>query len=165
MKKCLYYICPTDSIESIIEQTFHQENYFYSSLGNSINFTDNELKETKKLIYLKKIREIVFVLSEDNKIVLDALGNQNFSDIRGLNSFYNQVVGKKKHLEMTWKTLNPQFLILSYFLNQKIKKLENGLNDLIIDPLTITGKIYNKQENVFKDIYSDLILTENIVFN
>jgi len=91
MKQCLYFICPTDYLETIIERTFDQENYFYSSLGNSVIFTKDELSEIKKLICSKGIREISFVLADDNPIVLDALANQNFSDIRGLKKFYNQV--------------------------------------------------------------------------
>ena len=104
-------------------------------------------------------------MSDDNRIVLDALGNQDFSDITGLEKFYNKVVMQKEHLEMSWQVQNPQFLILSSFLNEKIEKLKDGLSDLMIGEITIRGKIYIKEENMFKDTYSDLILTEEIVFN
>jgi len=165
MKQCLYFICPTDYLETIIERRVHQENYFYSSLGNSVNFTKNELREIKKLICSKGIREISFVLADDNRIILDALENQNFSDIRGLKKFYNQVLLEKEHLEMSWQIQNPQFLILSAFINKKIEKLKDGLRDLMIGEIMINGKIYSKKEDMFEDIYGDLIFTEEILFN
>ncbi|MFK8008026.1 MAG: hypothetical protein AB8H03_16835 [Saprospiraceae bacterium] len=165
MKSCLYFICPTDSLESVIENAFHQENYFYSSLGNSISFTNKDLNQIKKLICSKGIRKIVFVLSDDNQIVLDALGKQVFSDIRGLKKIYNQVLLQKEYLEMSWQIQNPQFLILSSFLNEKIEKLKDGLSDLMIGEITISGKVYSKERYKFKDIYSDLLFTEAIVFS
>lgn len=35
MHKCLYLVCPTDCLEPIINNTFKQEHYFYTSLGNA----------------------------------------------------------------------------------------------------------------------------------
>ncbi len=165
MNSRLYFICPTDCLESIIENTFHQENYFYSSLGNSVPFTQIELSQIMKLICSKGIREIYFILSDDNQIVSDAIDKQDFSNIRGLKKFYDQVILQKEHLEMSWKTQNSQLLILSSFLNEKIEKLKNGLSDLMIGEITIKSKIYIKKEYVFKDIFSDLIFSKAFVFN
>jgi len=165
MKSRLYFSCPTDYLETIIERNFDQENYFYSSLGNSVVFTEDELSEVKKLICSKGIREICFVLADDNRIVLDGLANQNFSEIRGLKNFYDQVLQQKKQLEMSWQIQNPQFLILSAFINKKIEKLKDGLSDLMIGEIMISGKIYSKEDHMFEDIYTDLIFREAIIFN
>jgi hypothetical protein len=165
MKSSLYFICPTDCLESVIESTFHQENYFYSSLGNSLTFSKNELNQIKKLICSKGIREIYFVLSDDNQIVSDAIGNQDFSDFRGLKKFYNQVQLQKENLEMSWQIQNPRSLILSCFLNEKIEQLNDGLKDLMIGKIAIIGKIFNKEEHQFKDINADLIFTKEVIFN
>jgi len=165
MKKCLYFICPTDCLEPIIKSTFHQESYFYSSLGNSIVFNENALKHTKSLICTIGIREISFVLSDDNQIISDALGRQDFSAIAGLEKFYNQVILQKEHLETSWQIQDPQSLILSSFLNEKIEKLKDGLSDLMIGEIAVNGKIYRKEEHKFNDISSNLIFTEEIGFN
>lgn len=165
MKSCLYFICPTDSLESVIESTFHQENYFYNSLGNSVTFTKSELNQIKKLVCNKGIRKIFFVLSQENQIVSDAIGNQDFSNIRGLKKFYSQVLKQKEHLEFSWQIPNPRFLILSSFLTEKIEQLKDGLSDLMIGEITFAGKIFNQEEYKFKDISADLIFTETIVFN
>lgn len=165
MKKCLYFICPTDGLEFIINGTFHHENYFYSSLGNSVTFNDDDLNQTKKLICNRGIREISFVLSDDNRIVLDALGSQDFSNIKGLKKFYDQVIIEKKQLEMSWQILHPQFSILSSFLNHKIEDLKNGLSDLMIGEITLNGKIYRKKEHTFDDVFSHTICQEEFILN
>ena len=165
MNSLLHFICPTDCLETIINGAFRQENYYYSSLGNSVTFNKKVLKETRKLIQEKNIREISFVLSSDNRIVMDAYGNQSFSNIRGLNKFYTKVIEQKEQVETLWQTWNPNSLMLSYYLNDKIKELRAGLNDLADDQFKISGKIYDQQQNIFKEIYPDLICMDYPSFN
>jgi len=74
MCKCLYLICPTDYLESIINKNYPNNSIFYTSLGNSFLPDKETLKHLKELIVLHKITEIQFILSEDNPIVLDAFG-------------------------------------------------------------------------------------------
>jgi len=135
-----------DCLETIINGKFRQENYYFSSLGNSVSFNKNVLKETRKLIREKNIREISFVLSSDNRIVMDAYGNQDFSNIRGLNKFYTKVIEQKEQVETLWQTWNPKSLMLSYYLNDKIKELRAGLHDMTDNQFKISGKIYDKQQ-------------------
>ena len=125
MKRSLYFICPTDYMEPIINGAFKKESYFYNSLGNSVSFNKQVLCETRKLIREKNINELSFVLSSDNRIVLDVLRNQHFSYITGLNNFYNQVVEQREQIEISWQTKSPRFLVFSYHLNKKIKELKN----------------------------------------
>lgn len=165
MQKLLYFICPTDCLEPIINNTFRQENYYISSLGNSIVFDNKAMDQLKELITSNNIREISFVLSYDNRVILDALGNQDFSEISGLNHFYKEIIRKKKDSEASWQTWNPQLLILSYYLNDKIRELKFRLNGLFFDRLKISGKIYNRRENIFKNIYSDSICIEYFGLN
>ncbi|MFT4761961.1 MAG: hypothetical protein ACI9XO_001046 [Paraglaciecola sp.] len=165
MKKCLYFICPTDFLETVINGAFNQENYYLSSLGNSITFDNQILKETKKLIREKNIDELIFVLSNENRIVLDALRNQHFSMIRGLNKFYKQVVWQQEQIERSWQTRNPQLLTFSYHLNNKIRELKHGLKDLTKDQIKISGKIYNNRKHVFSKIYPDSICMDDSNLN
>ncbi|MEW7278582.1 hypothetical protein ABW636_08300 [Aquimarina sp. 2201CG1-2-11] len=166
MKKILYFICPTDYLEPIINNTFKQENYYYSSLGNSTSFDNNLLEQTKNIIKTKKINEISFVLSNDNRIVLDALEDQCYAEILCLKSLHDQILEQKKHSKISWQTWNDQYLILSAFLNSKIKELKLGLADLLsVDQIKINGSVYNRQKHVFKDIYSDLIIMGYPGFN
>ncbi len=67
MQKHLYFICPTDYLETVIEASFLEENYFLTSLGNSLRLDSETLGEINGFIESKNINEITFVLSEDNR--------------------------------------------------------------------------------------------------
>ena len=161
MNKALFLLCPTDCLESIINKAFRCENYFYSSLGNSFNIDFTMLKNIKELVEKHNIKEIYFVLADDNKIVLDALRGEFFSKIRGLKKLYKEIESQKKHSEVLWKNEDNQFSILSYYLNKKIKEL----NGLFNQQVKINGKVYDKRSNVFKDIYSDLVCIDKYQLN
>ena len=165
MQKHLYFVCPTDYLEPVINTTFKKENYYLTSLGNSIAFDTDRVEQLNELLQTKNIRDITFVLSDNNRIVSDALEKKDFSEITGLNDFYNQIARQKKHSEGVWKTYNRQFLILSYHLNEKIKELQLGLKCLSINSPQISGKIYNRHTEVFSNIYSDLICRDCVSLN
>ena len=124
MRKCFYLICPTDFLEYAINKTFKNVNYFYASLGNSFNQDSKTLESISSIIKKHTIKEIYFVLSIDNKIVLDALGEKEFLKIRRLRSFYNEITIQKEHSKISFQKDNCQFAVLSYYLNKKIKELE-----------------------------------------
>ena len=149
----------------MINNTFRQKNYYLTSLGNSIEFDADTVRQLNDLLHTKDITDITFVLSDDNRIVSDALKKQEFSEITGLSNFYHQIARQKEYSEGVWQTRNRQFLMLSYHLNSKIKELKRELKCASISPLKINGKIYNRQEKVFNDIYSDLICRDYISVN
>lgn len=165
MQKHFYFICPTDHIEPVINDTFKQENYYFTSLGNSIVFDSDVVEYLNELLQARNIRNISFVLSDNNRIVSDALEQKDYSRITGLNGFYDQIARQRDHSEEVWQTYNRQLLILSYHLNSKIKELRQELECLSIDPPEINGKIYNRHEKVFSTIYSDLICRDHISVN
>ena len=157
MQKCFYLICPTDCIEQTINNQFKYENYFYTSLGNSFAINNKTIESIKQTLEKKNIKKIYFVLSMHNKIILDALGEQKFSNITGLNDCYQEVIKQKKQVEVSFHTHNISFSIISYYLNQKINELQIQLSNLLKTPIKIEGKIFNKYQNSFTNIYSDLI--------
>ena len=165
MQKHLYFVCPSDYLETVIDNTFRQENYFYTSLGNSMIFDADTIEELIRLLKTKNIREISFVLSDDNCIVQDALEKQDFSGIVTLNNFYDEVIAHQKHSEVLWQICSRKFLILSYHLNNKIKELKSGLENVYLNNLKINGIIYKRPEEKFYDIYSDLICREFFYLN
>lgn len=165
MQKCLYLLCPTDCLESVINSNFENENYFYTSLGNSVVFTPYTIQHIKKLITKRKIKNIYFVLSDNNNIVLDALGKQNYSKLRGLNNFYTKITAQKKHTEILWQNDSNRLAIISYYLNRKIKELHFELINSVSHPVKIGGKIYDRFENTFKNIHSTLVCIEKHYLN
>ncbi|WP_298879832.1 hypothetical protein [uncultured Polaribacter sp.] len=157
MQKCFYLICPTDFLENTINKKFNFENYFYSSLGNSFNYDCKTITYIKNLIEKHNIKEIYFVLSLDNKIILDAIGKQRFSNIKVLGNFYNEIIKEEGQSKKLFQERNSQFSILSYYLNKKIKELKTQLVNTSNLSIKIGGKIYNKDKNTFTNIYSDLV--------
>ncbi len=164
MQKCLYLICPTDRLESIINNTFKCENYFYASLGNSFIFDSKTIEHIRQVIKKHNIRKIYFVLSKDNQIILDALGNQYFSNIKGLNNFYNEITKQKERSEIASKRSNRKFSLLSYYLNKKVKELQLQLNNLSNQPI-VSGKVYSRYQDAFTNIYSDLVCLDKYHLN
>ena len=165
MQKHLYFICPTDHLEKVIDNTFNQEHYYFTSLGNSVIFDSNRIGWLSELLTTKNIHEISFVISDDNRIVLDAMKTQDYSGITGLNNFYNYILKQEEYADVLWQTSNRQFLVLSYHLNKKIKELRLGLKYKYAEELKIDGKIYNREEMNFRGIYSELVCKESFGLN
>lgn len=156
MKKHLYFVCPTDCIESVIDNTFGQENYFCTSLGNSITFDQENIRYINNLIESKDITEITFILSDENQMIEDALSNQDFSHVICSKHFYTYIDFRKEYSEVLWKKNSLQVPILSYFLNMKIKELELKINSRNRDRVKINGKVYNSDKNFFLEINLNL---------
>lgn len=165
MQKHLYFVCPTDCLEPVINKSCGNKNYFYTSLGNSVVFDQDTTMYLRQMLLKHNIQEISFVLSITNPIITDALKNQDFMDIRGLSNFYDKVIRQKGHSNVLANEQNRRFTIISYHLNQKIKELQRALDGLNIARSKIRGKIYNGKENVFDEIYSHLVCTEYFSLN
>lgn len=157
MRKCLYMVCPTDQLESAINARFEGHNYFYTTLGNTLILDKNTVGQIAALLDKNSIREITFILSEDNCIVLDALKNQHFLTINGLNGPYAHLQKHKKHVLSSWDAEHQHTLILSHHLNQKIKELKAGLQGLLTTPPLINGKLFSVHTKDFRPIHSDLV--------
>ncbi|MDC8005857.1 hypothetical protein POV27_17520 [Aureisphaera galaxeae] len=165
MHKTLFLLCPTDCLEAKVNNTFRQENYFYTSLGNSFVSNLETLRSIKELIEKHNIRKISFVLSNDNEIILDALEGQFFSGVRGLETFYNEIMEQKEHSDLSWRTGDRQFALLSYYLNKRIRELRLQLCSFFRFPFEINGRIYDRYDDTFIAIYSDLICIEKYSLN
>ena len=162
MSAILFLLCPTDCLETIINKEYRGKNYFYNSLGNTLTYDSATLASIKCLVIKHNIGKICFVLSEQNKIVKDALGGQIFSKLRGLQNFNEEIKLHKEQSELFWKTTDPIFSTLSYYLNQKIIELKLNFSCELRQSVNIKGKVYLKSKNTLVDIYPDLVcLTEN----
>jgi hypothetical protein len=164
MQNNLFLICPTDGLEPVINTAFKQENYFYTSLGNSFISNKKTIKHIVQLIEQKDISDIYFIISNDNKIIIDALGNQCFSGIKGLNHLYNEITIQKKRSERVTYRHKRKFSLLSFYLNKKINELQLQLNNLSSQPI-VGGKIYSRNQNEFIDIYSSLVCLDKYHLN
>lgn len=160
MNKRLFFICPTDFLETAINDAFKGENYFVTSLGNSMVFDANKIGEICALIEAKDIQEIVFILSDDNRFFLDAFGKQEFSKIPGLSDFYTKITHQDLVSLWRWQTDNLSNAILLNYLNDRILELQCKLDSRIVDGLTLDTKIYYRQRGVFDEVHSGLLNIE-----
>mgnify|MGYP004137638051 CR=1 FL=1 len=70
MRKHLYFVCPTDHLETVINDHCYQENYYLTSLGNSVSFNSEFIGEINSLIEANRITEITFILSDNTSAIL-----------------------------------------------------------------------------------------------
>lgn len=165
MQKHLYFVCPTDHLESVINRTFKQENYFCTSLGNSVVFDLNRTEEIKSFIEAKEIEKITFILSDTNQLVLDALRNQDFKAIGGLRNFYSEITRQKKRTEAMWSIDDLRIPILSYYLRMKVRELRPTLNSALSGQMLVDAKIFKRQGSSFSDVRSNLFCGEHFGAN
>ena len=88
-------MCPTDCLETSINEKFKSENYFYTSIGNSFNVDKMSMVHIKKLIIKHEIKNIDFVLSLDNSFISYVLNKRLNLQDKGLKK-YQENINKKK---------------------------------------------------------------------
>ena len=165
MQKHLFFICPTDALEGLINRAYKEENYFLSSLANSINFSAAVSETINALIETKCITEISFVLSTNNALFLDALSPQNFNSIKVLHPLYKAVNAQKKIAHKYWKKEHIQIPIMSYYLNSKIEELQSKIDRWIVDSIKINCKIYHQTTEKFSTICPNLFYGKTLNLN
>ena len=165
MHKHLYFVCPSDNLEGLIDKKFPQENYFLSSLGNSLSLSKDIMQEVSALIELKGIDKITFILSDDNKLIFDGLRNQNFDNINVLKKLYNNISNYKKLTSKVYGEENIQILVTSNLLNEKIKEIKLSLCDWLSSKVNIDAKIYIRKSDEFKGFSNDLFDPRNLHLN
>ena len=158
MNETLFLVCPSDCLEARINEQFNTVNYFYTSLGNSFNIDQGSFKNIQELITNHSIKNIYFVLSSDNRFILDALERHSIFIDKRLASFYKEIYKHKYLSEKTWITDNEEHLIISHFLNKNIEQLDQKLHSITTYPLTIKGLIFDSLNNNFLPIYSNLTM-------
>ena len=165
MHKHLYFVCPSDNLEGLIDKKFPQENYFLSSLGNSLSLSKDIMQEVSALIDSKGIDKITFILSDDNKLIFDGLRNQNFDNINVLKKLYNNISNYKKLTSKVYGEENIQILVTSNLLNEKIKEIKLSLCDWLSSKVNIDAKIYIRKSDEFKGFPNELFDPRNLHLN
>ncbi len=165
MHKNLFFICPTDYIENRINKEFEQENYFYTSLGNSFAHDSKTIQKLSEHIEKHHIEKIYMVLSQQNAIVLDALGNNSYDKIQGLQNFYQTILLEKSNSIISKKRDAPEIAVLSYYLNKKIIELQTVFKKKASIAIPIEGKIFDSKNNTFQDIYPKLLCMRKFGMN
>lgn len=165
MDNCLYMICPSDNLEPVILDRFKGHKYFYTSLGNHLSLDHGSLLEIASLIVKDHVDEITIVLSEDNRIVRDALSNQDYAGITGLDEVYKDLIMHQRDVSSAWLGYDHYTMILSYYINEKIENLRSDLSNYLEYLPQINGKLYSKDYESFRDVHSNLVCIESTILN
>lgn len=155
----LYFICPSDNIESITNSKLKDNNFYITSLANSITFNYDFIKELYSIIESKKISEITFVLSDDNKLINDAIENKEYKNIKSLDHLNLKISLQKNFYNKESTTSEIRLDLISCLLNQKKYELKNIMNSLGLK-LDINAKVYNTKVNKFTKVKSKLLNLE-----
>lgn len=115
------------------------------------------VSEVTELLQAKNIRDVSFVLSDNNHFVSEVLKKKDFSGIVGLSDFYHQIASQKEHSKKVWQSRDHQFLISSYYLSQKITELRFKLTSVPVNQLRISAKIYQRKDHLFCDVFPSMI--------
>lgn len=156
MNKHLYFVCPTDCLETVINQFFDQENYFYTSLANSITFDQELVDQINRLIEVEGITAISFVLSNNNQIVKSITDRNKKYNTKVLNALDRQIIRCKRKAEFLWKRSDVQPLTLAYYLSAKARELQLKINHWLVDSVHIDVKIYHWDDDTFQVVCTDL---------
>ena len=164
MSPHLYFICPTDHLETVINGAFNQKSHYITSLGNSIDFSPEKIADINGLLRTHQVKDISFVLADDNQIVLDTERKQVFKNKLEA-ELHARLHKQEAHARGVWQHYDARFLRLSYHLNNKIKELKYLLCLALPQCPTISGKIYCRDDQKFTNIYSCLICNEYTSLN
>lgn len=143
----LFFVCPTDGIESLINEKLGRENYFVSSVGLSFSICLDFLDELFLLINENNIGKITLVLSDQNRVFLDAIDEIDLNQIVGLSGQGKDVLSQYKSDRIHWKTSDLRIPILSKFLEERMNDLKAELEKWYLNDIEINSKIFRTKSN------------------
>ncbi len=162
--KTLFLICPTDFLETTINSRFKGDNYFYSSLGNSFQLSDDLLfGQIKEFLLDKSINRIMLVLKDSNTFFSGKLNESDANSIACIKDIQKDTLKNKTEIAKFSGDLNTQKkLAISKYLNRKTRLLENQLKDEF-SSINVKAQLFIEADESFEDVFNPLI-TE-IVFS
>ncbi|MEM7656823.1 MAG: hypothetical protein AAF399_11895 [Bacteroidota bacterium] len=123
------------------------------------------MREINALVESKQITAITFVLSDDNPVILDALGDRTKANTRGLSTFYAEITRHRSRFPLLWQSSKPDLSLLSYLLNSNIAELKLQLNTWQIDQIRIDAHVYHRHRNEFREVSGESFYRELICLN
>ena len=128
-------------------------------MANSITFNHEFIKELYSILDSKKISEITFVLSVDNKIINNAFESDNYKSVNVLDRLNLKISKHKKFINKDCDISEIRHTLITYLLNEKkqelIKIIDSSKFSLIINAM-----IYSKDINEFSLVKSKLLNLE-----
>lgn len=152
----LYFVCPTDFLEPMINKTFGERNYFYSSLGNSFILNQELVQQIGSIVQTNVISEITFVLSDKNKIVMDTIDSGATLMIERMKPFYEELANHRCNYQFSKEQYSNQVtFIIRQYLNCKLILLKEIGAQFGLDGLNFNALIFDSKARQFNEINLD----------
>lgn len=161
----LYFVCPTDHLETVIESHFSGDHYFVSSLGNSIDFNSKFATYLANLIETKGITEISFVLAEDNVMLKNVQKIKEFKGLRRLHKFYQSNLKSKTYGKDEKHKLYSKLPEVYNCLCLRVEDFNSQVSNRYSEAVRVNAKVYYRQKNNFKEVSSHMDLIRHICLN
>ncbi|MEM7161199.1 MAG: hypothetical protein AAF487_02050 [Bacteroidota bacterium] len=155
MRKKLYFICPTDHLEMEIDRITRVENFYFSSLANSIYLDQETVGQLSDLIETHQIQEINLVLSDENLFWKDDLSFLEATKTKGIIEASKQTKSKRKELRKHFEAEHLNDIVLKHFLKAKQKEMQSRLPKWISASLIFKSFLYVKQKRSLERIRFD----------
>lgn len=161
----LFLICPTDFLEAAIESNFNGNNYFYTSLGNSIKLEDKKtMEQIENFIKEKYISKVVFVLKENNTIISDIMNDYEYGNLL-VASNLNKEINHHKFMMSSYNNKSIlQKLCTSGHLNSKVILMLNILEPKFPN-IEIGALLHTETHPYFIDVIHPLVTTVYLALN
>lgn len=147
----LFFTCPTDFLETTIENTFQEEKLFKKVLANSLDFESNELDEIMTIVASRDVDEVTFVLSSENRLFTEGMSEIPFNNLKGVSSFCKQFTGPEDAIgkDQESNVLEP---IMSYYLLQKVERFCQCLKQKKVSDVIVNALVYCSITNAFQEV-------------
>lgn len=159
----LFFICPTDFLETEIMKCFSSDNYFLSSLGNNYHFDFENVAHIQTLICSKNITQVIFVSDFRNTFFSNALNKvSSHIKIDALVELETLIQALTRERSVFDVDTQLSFLAARHLDNQvrafkkSLKRFENQLSS----SLQIRGMLFDRKRSEF--ISADYFLSMEI---
>ncbi len=141
--KGLFFVCPTDRIEALIEKKYRGEAYFYSALGVYVEFDFKTQHDLIDMISTNRIDQIVFISSMGNafyKRALDEPQKWNYPVSKALVRAREKNAGQCLYSPAFFS--NPYRLVAGYLQDQKERLLSTDYLGKYVEKEAISVEVY-----------------------
>ena len=117
-----------------------------------MTFDQETTAQLEEILVAKKIKQISFVLSDDNLILSNAMNAQSIDTIEVMQQYYGEVDEECAIAVELWKECDFKNVILRNFLSRKMEDLNNSLKSFDRNQIELGAMIYSRENNNFTNI-------------
>ncbi|WP_103070295.1 hypothetical protein [Aquimarina sediminis] len=151
-RNCLFLICPTDHIESVLTQKFNWKTYFYMALGASFSWDVRTQKNLISFIENQQIDQIVFVAKFTNRFYQETLNPNNSASFRVNKTLLDlEQSVPLDFMEQSYPISRLMLLASRHLQKQQKSMLDTFFLGKILNQkrIPVTSLVYHPRGNVF----------------